>query len=175
MKYSISYHLSHYYKENLQGNVLKLTTLCGVLSCLTSSKCLCIPKFRYILWTLRYIIKNRFKNHITTDCTLWTAYKLSKNKFKKTKPNIYCCFLPILVQLQGQCSIALIAVVDWIPDVNKVYVKYLWYIDTNIVLHGFCHIITRISPKKTHITPSLREWYGSFLRADTGDDMAKTM
>ena len=30
----------------------------------------------------------------------------------------------------------------------------------NIELHGFCHIITRISPKKTHITPSLRGWYG---------------
>ena len=50
------------------------------------------------------------------------------------------------------------------------YTKY-----TNIVLHGFCHIITRISTKKTHITPSLRRWYGSFLRADTGDDMAKNM
>ena len=47
--------------------------------------------------------------------------------------------------------------------------------DNTIVSNGFCHIITCISQKKTHIIPSLQVWYGSFLRAVTGDDIAKTM
>ena len=45
----------------------------------------------------------------------------------------------------------------------------------NRLLHGFCHIITRITPQKTSISPLQARGDMGFLYADKGDDMAKTM
>ena len=65
---------------------------------------LCIPIFRYLLLILRYIIKNRFKNHITTNCTLWTAYQLNKNKLKKKHLLLFSANFCIIARKVFNCT-----------------------------------------------------------------------
>ena len=54
---------------------------------------------------------------------------------------------------------------------HKITIKYV----INRQLHGFCNIITRISPQKTSISASQAPGDIGFLWADSGDDMEKNM
>ena len=99
---------------------------------------------------LPYLDMNNYTNNTNNDDTFSQIVSCNLYQSKIPKPNIYCYFLQIFAPLQELCSIELIAIVDWIPDVTLIYCgKYSVF--SSLLIYSKGEFLRLESPKPNSV------------------------